>query len=241
MAAFSCAGAFVKLFGYLLSRSPCAREEHEWAVIADTPQHVHMLIAREVAGLYVVPGMKLVALPSQSNSASMLESSKINGNQALTLACEELAPASMLRLARYKCYQFHQVNANGAQAIELFAERFPTEFENTADYLKDFIGIDMEPVAQLPEESATTAANVYRKNKYAGAAISATFLVNLVTLIGVFFIPVLARMVATYKDEVQGIVCGFAAALMLETALSCEPPWQMVGVWTQGQSRLSWS
>jgi len=238
MAAFECASVRMIMFASTFSRSVLAgaggAANFEWAGIFDTSQNMYVWTAQKVGGSYADPGMKLVALPSQTSSESVLHSLEVEGNQTMTLACQQLVSGGVITPARNRCYQLNfdqtvwqtlfKVDSSGTQAIAFFAEHFPTEFESTAHYLKDINGTDIEPEAQLPETTATPAASAAPadkkdKDKHNGAIMGAAVLVNLVTLIGVvFLVPVLAKMATNYSTEFEGVVCGFAAGALLACA-----------------------
>jgi len=103
----------------------------------------------------------------------------------------------------------YSIDATGLDAVAIFAEHFPTEFENTAHYLKDNSGVDIEPVAELPETSATTSED---DEKPWGPAIGVSVIVNLVTLIGVILmVPAISKAAKDFTEQFECIASGFAA------------------------------
>merc|ERR1719161_2484835 len=128
-----------------------------------------------------------------------------------------------------KCYRLvfsddtwqsmYNVKATGTAALAFFAEHFPTEFENDAHYLKDPIGADIEPVAELPEAHAAAPAPEEEEDKPWGSVLGSAILINLITLVGVVMtIPAITKVVNGNFIAAQGIICGFAAGAILSCA-----------------------
>jgi len=196
---------------------------YEWAGIFETPDDYYMWTAQKVAGGYVDPGMKLVVLSASDLTEAGLESLASTANSAMDSCTELYAGGTIVVQGTSTCYRLnfdqnawqslYTVDARGASGTAFFAEHFPTEFENTAHYLKDKIGTDIEPLAELPhteEESESVPA---------GAAIGSTILVNLVTLIGVLLmVPAISRAHKEHQLIFNGVLFAFAAGAMLSCA-----------------------
>ena len=91
--------------------------------------------------------------------------------------------------------------------------RSSTEFENDAHYLKNDHGEDVEPVHEIPEAVAT------EKKKEWGAAIGASILVMICTLIGVVFVvPIFGKIQKDSPKAVMALTNAFAAGALLAAA-----------------------
>merc|ERR1719265_2325940 len=112
------------------------------------------------------------------------------------------------------------IDTTGVSGVVIFAEHVPTEFEATAHYLKDDHGDDIEPIAeQLGFETPTAAATSTEDSKPWAAALGASFIVNLITLVGVvLLVPAVNAIVVKYFEEFTGLVSGFVAGAMMACA-----------------------
>jgi len=202
----------------------------EWAGIFETPMNTYMWTAQKVESSdgmgYVDPAMKMAALPTSEATDGNLRSLESAGNRTLQQTCAEVHAGGVIKPEMDKCYMLHfkqdlwqslyTVNTTGVPAVAFFTEHFPTEFENTAHYLKDDRGEDIEPVAELPEAEATPKIE---EEKHWGPAIATAIIVNFVTLIGVIFlVPMLAKIAKMYAAEFQCLVSGFAAGAISSCA-----------------------
>eukprot|EP00746_Dinoflagellata_sp_MGD_P140735 gnl/MRDRNA2_/MRDRNA2_73939_c0_seq3.p1 gnl/MRDRNA2_/MRDRNA2_73939_c0~~gnl/MRDRNA2_/MRDRNA2_73939_c0_seq3.p1 ORF type:complete len:483 (-),score=103.97 gnl/MRDRNA2_/MRDRNA2_73939_c0_seq3:294-1742(-) len=196
----------------------------EWAGIFETPGNTYMWTAQKVQSdngvAYVDPAMKMAALPTSEATAGTLRSLEIAGNRTLQETCAEVHAGSVIKPVIDKCYLLHfkqdlwqslyTIDTTGVPAVAFFTEHFPTEFENTAHYLKDDQGEDIEPVSELPE--AQNAKPQTEQEKHWGPAITTAIIVNLITLIGVIFLmPMFAKALKMYAAEFECLVSGFAA------------------------------
>jgi len=206
-------------------------EKYEWAGIFPTPENYYMWTAQKVKGKYADPTMKLAVLPVTESTESQLDKIKSEGTHAMEKTCTNVAAGSTIVPKKDVCFtlQFDndmwqslfKVDAQNAQHLAFFAQHFPTEFEATAHYLKDDHGDDIEPKAELPhkEEATTKAATTHDDDKPWGAAIGASVLVNLVTLIGVIFlVPAFRKLAVDYANELNSIIGGFAGGALLSCA-----------------------
>jgi zinc transporter ZupT len=203
-----------------------------------------MWTAQKVNGAYADADMKFVVLPAPNATNAGLHHMVAEGNHAFNLAaaqyfipntqeCEHKTGWQTITPTMDKCFKlvFAQnawqtlfyIDSTAHDAVAFFAQHVPTEFEATAHYLKDNVGTDVEPMAELPVPApaapAPTPAPTTEKDKPWGATILSAVLVNLVTLIGVILvIPCSKRLLETYFDQFIGIVSGFAAGAILACA-----------------------
>lgn len=210
----------------------------EWAGVFETPENVYLWTAQKVQGngahvAYADATMKIAALPASAATEKVLHELEGEGNHALEMNCTQLESGGTVEVMEDACYvlvfkqdwwqSLYTINARGHSAIAFFTEHFPTEFENTAHYLKDDHGDDIEPLAELPEaeaaqETATAASNSESDTPW-GAVMAAAVIVNIVTLVGVIFlVPVFAKLASSYAVEFEGLVSGFAAGALLACA-----------------------
>jgi len=193
----------------------------EWAGIFDTPENTYLWTAQKVAGDnavdYADATMKMAIIPAGSATDETLHSLEEQGDQALEGTCTDKNAGDTITPLAGGCYRLvfrsdiwqslYTIDASGHNAIAFFTEHFPTEFENTAHYLKDDHGDDIEPVAELPEAEAETD-----EGKPWGSAIGVSIIVNFVTLTGVILlVPALSKAAKEYAEEFECLTLGFAA------------------------------
>jgi len=177
--------------------------------------------AQKVDGDYADPTMKLVVLNASDLTEAGLESLESQGNSSMD-TCTELYAGETIVPGTSRCYRLnfdpdawqslYPVDASGVDGLAFFAERFPTEFENTAHYFKDKFGKDIEPLAELPRTEESESSPV-------GAAIGSSLLVNLVTLIGVLLmVPAISKAHKERQEIFNGVLFAFAAGAMLSCA-----------------------
>jgi zinc transporter ZupT len=200
----------------------------EWAGIFTTPEDTYLWTAQKVKPATGVPAyadatMKMVVLAAPSASDAELHSLESAGEAALELpTCTSVVSGGTISPAPNTCYQLtfkqdwwqslYTINAAGAAALAFFTEHVPTEFENTAHYLKDDHGDDIEPVAELPEEAAVAPTPAPEEEKYWGEGILVSLIVNVVTLAGVVFVlPGIKTLKEKYDEEFNCVVSAFAA------------------------------
>jgi len=124
----------------------------EWAGIFDTPDNNYMWTAQKVekdgATDYADPQMKMVILPVPAGGDhDKLEALEEEATHGFETNCIEVNHGGEIVPGEDKCYSlvFHPdlwqslftVKTTGVAGVAIFAEHFPTEFENTAHYLKD--------------------------------------------------------------------------------------------------------
>lgn len=196
---------------------------YEWAGIFEVPDDTYMWTAQKVGGAYVDASMKMVAFEASAADSATLDSLVTAGEAALALTCTDVAPAGIITPVEGACYRLvfqgslwqslFTINATGVDNLALFTEHVPTEFENTAHYLKDQIGDDIEPLAELTTVVEEPAA-VDWVSSVAGA-----ILVNLCTLVGVILAaPGISAFAEANGKFVEGIFSAFAAGALLACA-----------------------
>ena len=108
---------------------------------------------------YADPTMKLAVLPAMDGSEEALEALGEEGNHALEEECTDVLPGGVIPVEMDACVRivFDQnatethftISAPSEQFVAIFAEHFPTEFENDRHYLADPSGVDVEPLMSL--------------------------------------------------------------------------------------------
>jgi len=197
---------------------------YEWAGIFETPNDHYMWTAQKVDGDYADATMKLVVLEASDLTEAGLESLESAATSAMN-SCTEKYTGQTITPGTSTCYRLnfdpdawqslYPVNANGVNGIAFFAEHFPTEFESTAHYLKDQVGEDIEPLAELPHTEEVES----EESIPAGAAIGSSVLVNLVTFIGVLLmVPAISKAHKQHQEIFNGVLFAFAAGAMLSCA-----------------------
>jgi zinc transporter ZupT len=199
----------------------------EWAGIFETPESVYLWTAQKVEknGVmqYADNTMKLAVLPAAAATEDKLHLLETEGTHSLNANCVNVTSGGIITPEEDKCYNLHfkqdwwqslySIDTTGHAAVAFFAQHVPTEFENTAHYLKDDHGDDIEPVAELPEVTtvAPTATGTDEED-YWGVGVGTAILVNIVTLVGVIFlVPALSKAVKSYAGEFECVMSGFAA------------------------------
>lgn len=201
--------------------------DYEWAGIFKTPEDSYVWTAQKTKGKYADPEMAIVLLPAAATTDAALDALKADGASAINMTCTTVTSGQTMTPAANKCYtlsfnqQLHTssfaINATQVSNIAIFAQHFPTEFERNTHYIQDDHGDDIEPVHELPEEVA--AAHDDHDDKPWGATIGAAVLVNICTLIGVFFaIPCFAALIKDYPETVFALANAFAAGALLAAA-----------------------
>lgn len=208
-------------------------EGFEWAGVFSTPEESYMWTAQKAGGKYAYPKMKIAVFPVSHIDEYELKGLQEKGRQALNRSvCDEVQVAGVLTPAIGKCYQLvfkqdwwqslYTIDAGGVRGVAIFAEHVPTEFESTAHYLKSDHGEDLEPAAQIPAAPAGSGSDTKTAveiEKPWGAALAATFLVNLITCSGVILLmPGLKTLVKKYSDQFDGLMSGFTAGALIGCA-----------------------
>jgi len=200
-----------------------AGADFEWAGIFAVPENGYLWTAQkvDVSGTvkYVDASMKMAILPAAAASDAELHKLEAEGKEGLGKTCVDVQAGGVMTPGLDKCYRLvfkqdwwqslYTIDTTGVANVAFFTEHVPTEFENTAHYLKDDHGDDIEPVAELPEAPAEAKKE---EESYWGVGIGASILVNLVTLAGVvFMIPGLSAAAKNYAQEFDCLTAAFAA------------------------------
>jgi len=210
----SCSAAVVVSAGAL---------EYEWAGIFAVSDTVYMWTAQKVEGAYADATMKMAVLPATDATAEALEALEEAGKRSLGSNCTPVVPGSVITPMTDACYQLvfdqdlwqslYTINASGVAAAAFFTEHVPTEFENTAHYLKDRTGEDVEPLAELPKAAEKPGSVEW------GPSLGAAAIINMITFVGVILLaPGLSKVVATNATLFDGLLSAFAAGSLLGCA-----------------------
>lgn len=204
-------------------------EAFEWGGIFASPESTYLWTAQKVKSgstvKYADATMKMAVLPATAATEAALHALEGEGSHSLNMTCTDVPSGGIITPKEDACYRLvfkqdwwqslYSIDATGHAALAFFCEHVPTEFENTAHYLKDDHGDDIEPVAELPEEKTPTliaATATTEKDDPWGPAIGTSIIVNLVTLLGVvFMVPALAKAAKTYAAEFECLTSAFAA------------------------------
>jgi len=207
----------------------------EWGGIFKTPEDNYLWTAQKTVQKdghvkYADPKMKMVVLKVASATDAALDAAKEEAAHGFQTNCTEVEAGESITPKEDACFELHfkeswwqtlfNIDAAGADYLAIFAEHFPTEFENTAHYLKDDHGHDVEPVHSTAEEhKGTEASKADDDPKPWGAAIGAAICVNIVTLSGVVFaVPIFRKIAKTHAVQFEAIMSGFAAGALLACA-----------------------
>ena len=197
----------------------------EWAGIFETPENEYVWQAQKVADKYAADTMKMVIYDEIAAGHDELEAREDSGDTAIGGACTTAKIRDSVLTPDSGCVNLEfdntwhttpfKINTTGIDAISIFAEHVPTEFERDAHYLKDLHGDDVKPKASLPEASTVSES----KSKPWANAIGAAIIVNIVTLSGVvFLIPSIAKKQKAYPETVSCTINSFAAGALLSAA-----------------------
>jgi len=197
---------------------------YEWAGIFEVPENNYMWTAQKVSGSYADPAMKLAILPAPNATKEALDALAQEGAHALGETCVDVNSGGALIPQMDACYRLvfdehlwqslYTVNTTGVGSVAFFAEHVPTEFESTAHYLKDKVGEDIEPVAELPEEEETGMTA-----EQWGGSLGSAAIVNVVTLVGVVLtVPAISKAAAANAAIFDGLLSAFSAGTLLSCA-----------------------
>lgn len=203
-------------------------EVFEWAGIFETPEDTYLWTAQKVEtsmGIrYVDAAMKMVAIPVQAATEAQLHADESQGDSVMEQTCTNVAANGIITPDRNQCYNLvfrndwwqslYTINTAGVAAVAFYAQHLPTEFENTAHYLKDNNGTDIEPVAEIDRTATSTGveAIIEEEDKHYGLAMLTGGIVNLTTLIGVILlVPGISMAARTYAEAFECMLAGFAA------------------------------
>merc|ERR1740121_557626 len=170
--------------------------------------------------------MKMVMLPvSAGGDHAKLEALREKATHGFETNCIAVNHGEEIVPKEDACYSlvFHAdlwqsvftVKAENIGGLAIFAEHFPTEFENTAHYLKNKTGEDIEPLGEIPEAVAWVAP-VWKEW---GEVIGASLLVNLMTFIGVVLaVPVFRKAMMANEAAAASIIGGFCGGAIMACA-----------------------
>jgi zinc transporter ZupT len=201
-------------------------DEHlaEFGASFATPDDIYFWEAAKVDGSYAEETMLLAVIPVEDTDHEHLEEAEHHLEDLpfdVDSCPDAFVDGYLVPASNGSCWNLHfdlesyfssfRLNLSGVEAIALFAEHNPAEFENGRHYLISFDGEDMEPVELLDEHSEGSG------NKW--DALGAAFLVLLVTVSGLLFWSSCARSFEkTHGKMFDLIVYTFAAGALISTA-----------------------
>ncbi len=176
---------------------------------------------------YADPMMKMVLLPASEASDEKLHELEEEAEHGFEETCTVVEANGKMIPKMDACYEIHfDENAletfffiEVAGAIAIFTQHGPTEFERPDNsgihYMRDNMGVDIEPVAELPEPPSSGDGN----SDDWGLPIGASFVVLVCTLVGVVFVaPQVARFAKKYPAPLTVSINSFAAGALLAAA-----------------------
>jgi zinc transporter ZupT len=211
---------------------------YEWAGIFNVAaDNTYMWTAQKTGTSppdYADATMKIAVITSTAGTEAALHSAEVTGRTAVQLSnCPNVQAGGVITpTTNAVCYNLvfksnwwqslYSLDATGVSYVSIFAQHVPTEFENTAHYLKDDHGDDIEPIAELPEASPAAApapAPAAEEEKYWGEGILASIIVNIMTLCGVIFlIPGINTAAKKYREEFECVLMAFAGGAISAAA-----------------------
>jgi zinc transporter ZupT len=119
---------------------------------------------QKVNGAYARSSMRLVIIPTDAPTEATMHTSEKTGHRLMGGdSCSEIGDGeSMTPAAGGSCFELHvgtgdessfTIDTTGLTGFVIFAQHFPTQFENTKHYLKDEFGNDQNPLFQEPDPS----------------------------------------------------------------------------------------
>ena len=131
----------------------------EWAGVFSVDDSSHTWLMQKVGGEYADPTMRLVLLPTDSlNEETMHALEEIAETLITGESCTVIEDGeSMAPSAEGSCFELHVgngddskfiINTSGLSGLTAYAQHVPTEFERDQHYMKNSVGIDIDPVAQ---------------------------------------------------------------------------------------------
>ena len=131
--------------------------DFEWAGVFDLSPGTYKWSFAKVEGEYADPAMKMVILKSGDIEASEKMAKKLLGSKKSlvkvdndNLVVNDIAYS--LTFNQKKEVTIFNVEIEKAGKYAFFTEHMPFEFEAEEHFLKNLLGSDIEPIAQVPEE-----------------------------------------------------------------------------------------
>jgi ABC-type Zn uptake system ZnuABC Zn-binding protein ZnuA len=146
--------------GLLPHSSGSTEQPFEWAGLFELKAGTYTWTMAKVAGAYADPVMALLVLPAETATPAALVTAARQAEEAFTRPVQPatdntpLAPAPTpwnLQLDEALATNTFYLNITSDGTYAIFTEHLPFEFEADVHFFKDVSGVDMEPVAQLPD------------------------------------------------------------------------------------------
>jgi zinc transporter ZupT len=197
-------------------------EEHawEWAgtfiLVKDKP---YTWIMSKKDGAYAYSAMKFAMVPTTTNDKAGLEAAEeetaetlFAGNDTDVTDGTLLAPSTLynLNLNDNAFMSTFKIEVSSTATYAIFAEHFPTEFEDKYHFLKNADGGDVEPGAVEPDAETAASSNMAP----VGTAFLASFLSAMAAFTGVIMLVPMANEYIS-----QSKAGAFASGALLAAAL----------------------
>jgi len=152
----------------------------EWGGVFNMAGASHKWFMQKVDGAYADPSMRVVIIPTSVNpTADDIEN---NEELAHTLmsgnVCPEIEDTETITpVDGGSCFELHtgtgddstyNIDSSNIDAMAIFAQHVPTEFERDKHYLADASDADVEPIAQEPEPGAHAHGRRLEEDAHAG-------------------------------------------------------------------------
>jgi len=217
----------MKLLLLAAALAGASADDEGWTgVFALEPGADYAWLAQKVDGAYADPGMKLVAVGVADGTVSALEGVAAEARALLEGDCADVAFGGAVGVGACSALAFDEtvatttfrVVAPDGGLLAFFAARAPTDFERDSHYLKDALGGDVEPAAELNGPGGGGGGGGGRNLPRAWRnSMLATALVLLCTFVGI-----LGRLPFKNVRELRAdAVIAYSSALAAGALLGC--------------------
>ena len=203
-----------------------ASADEGWAgVFALEPGADYAWLAQKVDGAYADPGMKLVAVGVADGTVSALEGVAAEARALLEGDCADVAFGGAVGVGACSALAFDEtvatttfrVVAPDGGLLAFFAARAPTDFERDSHYLKDALGGDVEPAAELNGPGGGGGGGGQNLPRAWRNSMLATALVLLCTFVGILGRLPFKNIQALRTDT----IIAYSSALAVGAILGC--------------------
>ncbi len=192
-----------------------ARAAPEWKEAFRLADTSHTWIMQKKGGAYADPTMWLVLIPTANPTKNEVAKLEPAADALAKGACATMNPGStMVPAAAGSCFTLAvdnskddstwTIDTTGLAGVLMYAQHVPTEFERDRHYFQNSLGGDIEPVPYA---------------KRWGAAIGASLIVNVITLVGVvLMVPVVSTLYRNNQVTFGTAANAFAAGALIAAA-----------------------